>query len=136
MKCKTCGTEFIPGTVETGECYLCWGGYKSHIPPRAKVVSLPNAAVLPTYKTSILQKHPPGYLEDQEWYEDRLGIYALPSWEEPCTLSRMRLWLDRLSLPQTWYKNTYKTSLDEFMELNPEWGLRAWLMTVLEGMEH
>lgn len=50
--------------------------------------------------------------------------------------ARPRRWLDRLDLSERDYLRACGLKrLDEFIELNPRWPLRAWLGTILELKE-
>ena len=73
---------------------------------------------------------------DAQWWDnlwDQHHIpYQQPKWSERCTTKRMGYWLKELNKTETWYKRKTMTSLNEFVDLNPTWPLRAWLGTVME----
>ena len=58
--------------------------------------------------------------------------YRLPKWSEPCSVERMRLWMDRLNISNRLYKEQTGTTLDQFIELNPAWPLRAFVGLLME----
>ena len=58
--------------------------------------------------------------------------YSLPGWDKPCTVEKMELWLDRLNISKALYKQRTNTTLEEFIELNPEWPLRAFIGLMME----
>jgi len=61
-----------------------------------------------------------------------LSSYNLPKWDKPCTVEGMRRWLDRLNISESLYKKQTNTELKEFIELNPDWPLRAFIGLCLE----
>jgi len=65
-----------------------------------------------------------------------LPRYDLPAWGTPCDPEAMRRWLDRLGLTEHDHLKATATSLREFVALNPNWPLRAWIGTALELVEH
>ncbi len=61
-----------------------------------------------------------------------LSRYNLPSHQIPCSIEKMEVWLDRLNISKLLYEKQTKTSLQEFINLNPGWSLRSWVGLVLE----
>jgi hypothetical protein len=47
----------------------------------------------------------------------------------------MRRWLDRLDLTERDHLRIASTSLNDFIDLNPSWPLRAWIGLMLEARE-
>jgi hypothetical protein len=60
---------------------------------------------------------------------------CLPKASAPCTVEAMTKWLQWLDLTPTKYRKLTATALEEFIELNLQWRLRAWLGTVLELLD-
>lgn len=81
----------------------------------------------------------PKFCDAEHWDElaaKHLPRYDLPSWDVPCSPEAMERWLDRLDLSERDYLSmTGLKRLDEFIKLNPNWPLRAWIGTVLEIRE-
>ena len=50
-----------------------------------------------------------------------LSSYNLPSWEIPCSVDNMELWLDRANISKHLYEKRTSTTLTEFITLNPNW---------------
>lgn len=81
--------------------------------------------------------------DSKEWsiLADRLlPSYSLPRWKEACSVGAMRLWAERLNIPSrkggvTAYEIETKTTMAEFMELNPAWPLRSFVGLMLEYAE-
>jgi len=71
---------------------------------------------------------------DSEWWSEladkHLTRYNLPRWGEPCTVKKMNLWCERLDLVD--YEKITNTSHEEFIALNPDWPLRAFVGLLLE----
>jgi len=76
-----------------------------------------------------------------------LPKYPLPRWDKPCEPKAMRLWADRLDLGEddldkvpakerkkwlTYYEFAQNTTMEEFIELNPGWPLRAFIGLMME----
>jgi len=76
---------------------------------------------------------------DSAYWDDlarkRLKGYALPDWSEPCTEQAMRKWELMLDLDKGEYEGYTATPYSDFIRLNPEWPLRAWLGLVMEYAE-
>lgn len=73
------------------------------------------------------------FLDHDYWLEmfsTRLGRYPVPT--GPCSVVEMERWLDRLGLETKDHENIFNTSPQDFMIMNPEWPLFAWLGIVLE----
>ncbi len=66
----------------------------------------------------------------EELAEKRLPSHNLPKWSVPCSPQDMRLWAYRLGL--TDYEKAAMTSMEDFIELNPAWPLRAFVGLLLE----
>lgn len=65
-----------------------------------------------------------------------LPQFDLPTDTKPCEPEAMERWLERLDITVAEYRHATKLrSLQDFIDLNPGWSLRAWLQTVLE-MRH
>lgn len=69
----------------------------------------------------------------QELAKTRLGRYPMPDPQTPCTPELMDRWLDRLDLTEKDFLKTgaYK-SLQDFIALNPNWPLFAFIGLCLE----
>lgn len=71
------------------------------------------------------------------WLElARARNVRLPLWTTPCTTSGMRRWLRRAGLSVGWYRrwSGYR-SLQEWIDANPRWPLRAFAGICLEECE-
>ena len=71
----------------------------------------------------------------REWNklaEIHLSRFNLPKWGVPCSVDQMERWLDRLNLDKHSYYKRTRTTLQEFIDLNPDWSLRAFIGTILE----
>ena len=68
-----------------------------------------------------------------EMFQIRLGRYPQPKWSAICEPEVMRLWLDRLDMDEDLYFEMTKTTLQDFINLNPGWPLFSWLGTVMEA---
>lgn len=56
-----------------------------------------------------------------------------PRWNAPCSPDAMEKWLDRLSIPlKDYLRATGLKRLQDCIDVNPSWPLRAWLGTALE----
>lgn len=70
---------------------------------------------------------------DSGWWEElakrHMTSYDLPKWHEVCSIEKMELWCDRLDLD---YQAITNTTHQEFIELNPDWPLRAFVGLLLE----
>lgn len=75
------------------------------------------------------------FKDSERWddmYSSMLGRYTSPKWSKPCVVEDMELWLERLNLTVSEYEEKTNTSLADFIKLNPEWPLRAWIGTAME----
>ena len=71
--------------------------------------------------------------DSDHWIELAKGLhYDLPDWKQPSTVQAMQLWLDRFDLTEAEYEEQTNTTLEEFIELNPAWPLRAFVGLLLE----
>ena len=85
--------------------------------------------------TGVSGPHIPGFLDAKHHDElsDKLGCpYAMPSWDDPCEVEAMRLWLVRLEMTEKQYRQWTNTSIADFCALNSTWPLRSWIGTVLK----
>ena len=77
------------------------------------------------------------FLDAPHWAE--LGsAYGrrLPSWGTPCTTGSMTKWLKRAGLSVAWYREwSGYQSLQQWIDANPLWPLRAWAGICLEERE-
>lgn len=64
-----------------------------------------------------------------------LGRYNLPDWSAPCDPEAMHRWLDRLDLTERDYERITATGLADFIAMNPNWPLRAFIGLTLEMRE-
>ena len=81
-------------------------------------------------------------MDSKEWNElagRLLPRYTMPKWSVPCTPEAMRLWAERLDLgpktarsTKTAYEGMTNTTMEEFIELNNGWPLRAFVGLMLE----
>ena len=58
--------------------------------------------------------------------------YVLPGWEVAPTVPLMELWLERLNISKHLYIDSMQTSLKEWLDLNQDWPLRAFVGLLLE----
>jgi len=77
------------------------------------------------------------FKDDAYWLDliknSRTQCKQLPAYGWPPTLTNMRLWLRRLDISKKEYLDaTGYTSLDDFIRLNPDWPLRAFVGLLLE----
>ena len=77
------------------------------------------------------------FLDAGRWEElARAQNVRLPSWLLSCTPGRMAIWLKRLGLSLTAYRQwSGLRTLAEFREQNPAWPLRAFVGLLLEEKE-
>jgi len=78
------------------------------------------------------------FLDSEAWgemFQKHLGRYTQPKWSAICEPGVMRLWLDRLDMDEDRYFEMTKTTLQDFINLNPGWPLPAWLGTMLEAKQ-
>lgn len=74
------------------------------------------------------------FLDANHWKELAQKYYIrLPVWKTEPTPEKMRFWLRKFRVSEKDYLDAtgYKR-LENFMELNPDWPLRAWLGLLLE----
>lgn len=75
------------------------------------------------------------FSDSGEWRklaERHLGRYRLPGWDVPCTEQEMAVWLDRLNISKSEYMDFLNTSFQDWVKMNPDWPLRAWIGMVSE----
>lgn len=73
--------------------------------------------------------------EDANHWKDLAVKYyiRLPVWKTTATPQKMRHWLRKFRIAEKDYLDmTGYKRLENFMELNPNWPLRAWLGLLLE----
>lgn len=73
--------------------------------------------------------------EDAGHWADLAKKYyiRLPIWSTSPTPEKMRFWLRKFRVTEKDYlESTGYKRLENFMELNPDWPLRAWLGLLLE----
>ena len=58
--------------------------------------------------------------------------FVLPDWSVPCSTDQMDLWLDRLDIRVSKYMEMFNTSHEDFIKMNHNWPLRAWIGILLE----
>ena len=74
------------------------------------------------------------FLDDGHWVDLARKYYVrLPIWKTAPTTEKMRYWLRKFRVRETEYLEAtgYKV-LEDFMRLNPDWPLRAWVGLLLE----
>lgn len=74
---------------------------------------------------------PASSFDDVDWWDElfdlHLGRYPRPGDLDPCSEEAMFRWMERLEMAPP-----SDTSLKDFIALNPDWPLIAWLGTMLE----
>src|SRR4030065_45437 len=55
-----------------------------------------------------------------EMFQKHLGRYTQPKWSAICEPEVMKLWLDRLDMDEDQYFEMTKTTLQDFINLNPD----------------
>jgi len=77
------------------------------------------------------------FLDDGYWQElAKDWKVRLPTWTLPPEPRTMRRWLRRLRVREREYLDACGfDKLDEFIEKNPEWPLRAWVGVLLEYVQ-
>ena len=58
--------------------------------------------------------------------------YVMPAWEVMPTVENMELWLERLNISKRLYVDSMQTSLKDWIGLNQNWPLRAFVGLLLE----
>lgn len=80
------------------------------------------------------------YVDSVHWNEmfnKHLPSYTQPRYKTPCTVEHMEWWLYRLGVSKKEFCATGNYSgLEEFISLNPEWSLRAFIGLCLELKEY
>lgn len=59
----------------------------------------------------------------------------LPAWGQPCTITKMRQWLNKVGWTQGRCEEWLGCKLADFAKLNPEWPTRAFAGLILEQIE-
>ena len=75
------------------------------------------------------------FTDDVHWQElaAKLTDYTLPKYGLPCTLEKMLLWLERTEIsPRQYLTASGLKNLNEYVELNPTFPLRAFVGELLE----
>jgi len=74
------------------------------------------------------------FMDSERWTElaKDAGI-RLPQWRTPCTTGKMKWYLGKIGVSLPKYLAYWnEPSLKKFIQMNPEWPLRAWLGIELE----
>lgn len=58
--------------------------------------------------------------------------YVLPAWDVSATVENIRVWLNRLDVKESDYREAMQTSIADMLKLNPAWPLRAFVGLLLE----
>lgn len=67
--------------------------------------------------------------------EKHINRFHLPDWDEACAPYSMERWCDRLNIgPQEFMVYT-NTDCEDWMALNPDWPLRAFIGILLEFVD-
>ncbi len=93
-----------------------------------------NDALIDVSEPSTPAKIRTAYSDDPTWVALAKRFYIrLPSKARPPTPEKMRYWLRRFRVGEADYlaMTGYKR-IENFLELNPDWSLRAWLGLLLE----
>lgn len=74
------------------------------------------------------------FSDDMTWVDLARRFYIrLPIWKTPVTEQAMRKWLRKFRVTEKEYlQATGYKELGDFMKLNPDWPLRAWVGLLLE----
>ena len=72
------------------------------------------------------------FTDAEAWQRLAEKYCTLPNWSEPCTVERMIWWCKRLDVN---YQKISNTTHQEFMELNTDWPLRAFVGLLLEAKD-
>lgn len=87
-------------------------------------------------KTQVRASAIPKFCDAAYWDElaaKHLSRYDLPHWGVPCDPIAMERWLDRLDIAaRDYFYMAGLKSLQEFIDLNPSWPLRAFIGLALE----
>ena len=62
----------------------------------------------------------------------RLSRYNLPKWDKPMTVKDMDRWASRLDIDEKDYFKATRTNYIDFIDMNPKWGMLAWVGLCLE----
>lgn len=83
-------------------------------------------------KNAILLRSKSSFRDSRYWGElakKHLSRYNLPKWSDICEADAMARWADILDVK---YERLTNTGFDDFIRMNPNWPLMAWLGTCLE----
>ena len=73
------------------------------------------------------------FKDDHHWQElCEKTRYVLPAWDVPASVLNIRIWLNRLDVKESSYRETMQTSVEDLLKLNPTWPLRAFVGLLLE----
>jgi hypothetical protein len=64
--------------------------------------------------------------------EIHLSRFNLPKWEIPCSPDQMEIWADRVGISKSDCLKYWNTDFADFIVLNPDWPLRAFIGLLLE----
>jgi hypothetical protein len=74
------------------------------------------------------------FADDEHWQTlIKLTKYQLPKYTAPLDAKAMKLWLERMDKNEKWHREVFSCTLEEFMDMNPRWPLRAWVGLLLEA---
>lgn len=76
------------------------------------------------------------FLDDKHWQElCEKTRYVLPSFGVPATVENIRVWLNRLEIKESVYKEATQTSVADLIALNKNWPLRGLVGLLLEFID-
>lgn len=77
------------------------------------------------------------FKDSEHWDElaEELMPYRLPEWDIAPTATIMREWLKRLEIKEALFEEAFRTSLSDWIALNHDWPLRAFVGLLLEFKE-
>jgi hypothetical protein len=64
--------------------------------------------------------------------EIHLSRFNLPKWDVPCSPEQMETWADRVGFSKSECLKYWNTDFADFIAMNPEWPLRAFIGLLLE----
>ena len=79
-----------------------------------------------------------GFTDAKGWddlAEKHITRFNLPAWELPCTEVDMDLWMGRLDISLEEFLNYTNTDCEDWIALNPNWPLRAFIGILLEFID-
>lgn len=89
-------------------------------------------------KMALPHKPRSDFVDSSHWDQlarKHLSAFSLPKWSVLCTPERMARWAERLNITEAEYRRQTMTSFEQFIRLNPDWPLRAWIGLLLESAE-